>query len=154
MSTATLAVSAIQNGSVIDHIPHGSALRLVKLLGLAHYAQKITLGLNLPSKSMGSKDLLKIEGRLLTEAEIHEIAVFAANASINLIEDYKVQHKFTAILPQAIKGLLVCPNNNCVSRMPEVSSYFHVKTPRQEVNLICHYCEGVYKKEDIVEYTR
>jgi len=154
MSTATLAVSAIQNGSVIDHIPHGSALRLIQLLGLDQYNEKITLGLNLPSKSMGRKDLLKIEGRLLNESDIYEIAVFAPNASINLIEDYEVKHKFTAILPAAIKGLLVCPNSNCVSRNPDVSSYFHVQTPRQEVNLVCHYCEGVFRKEDIVEYTR
>lgn len=154
MNTSTLAVAAIQNGSVIDHIPAGSALRLVKLLKLAEHKNTVTLGLNLPSKSMGKKDLLKIEGRFLTQNEIHEIAVFAPHATINLIHDYKLKDKFTATLPEAIKGLLICPNKNCISHASDVSSHFKVQTLRQEVILHCHYCESIYKKENLMEHSK
>jgi aspartate carbamoyltransferase regulatory subunit len=154
MSTSTLAVSAIQNGSVIDHIPAGSAVRLLKLLQLKTHPNTVTIGLNLPSKSMGKKDLLKIEGRFLTTNEIHEIAIFAPNATINLIHNFKLKDKFTATLPEAIKGLLVCPNKNCVSVNKDIVSNFEIQTLRQVVQLHCHYCEGVFQKEDIKEYTR
>lgn len=154
MSTETLAVSAIQNGSVIDHIPAGSGVRLIELLQLKNHPNTITVGLNLPSKSMGKKDLLKIEGRFLTPHEIHEIAVFAPPATINLIHNFKLRDKFSATLPESIKGLLVCPNTNCVSRSKDVISLFHVEAQRQVVQLHCHYCEGFFSKEDIMEYTR
>lgn len=154
MTQSTLAVSAIQNGSVIDHIPAGSAVRLMKLLQLKTHPNTVTMGLNLPSKSMGKKDLLKIEGRFLTSDEIHEIAIFAPNATINLIHDFKLKDKFTATLPKAIKGLLVCPNKNCVSNGKDITSNFEIQILRQAVQLHCHYCEGMFQKEDIVEYTR
>jgi aspartate carbamoyltransferase regulatory subunit len=151
---STLAVAAIQNGSVIDHIPAGSGVRLIKLLQLTIHPNTVTVGLNLPSKSMGKKDLLKIEGRFLTPNEIHEIAIFAPQATINLIHDFKLKDKFTATLAQSITGLLVCPNPNCVSHHQDVQSHFDILTPRQIVQLHCHYCEGVFQKEEIIEYTR
>lgn len=154
MTTETLAVSAIQNGSVIDHIPAGGATRLIKLLQLKQHPNTVTVGLNLPSKSMGKKDLLKIEGRFLTPQEISEIAIFAPNATINLIHNFKLKDKFSATLPDNISALLVCPNKNCVSRNKDVISKFEILTLRQVVQLHCHYCEGVFQKEDITEYTR
>jgi aspartate carbamoyltransferase regulatory subunit len=154
MTIATLAVAAIQNGSVIDHIPAGSGVRIIELLQLKEHPNTVTVGLNLPSKSMGKKDLLKIEGRFLTPHEIHEIAIFAPNATINLIHDFKLKDKFSATLPESIRGLLVCPNQNCISRNKDITSLFNIEVQRQVVQLHCHYCEGVFFKEAIVEYTR
>ena len=61
MERKTLAVAAIKNGTVIDHITAGHALRIVKFFNLKSHHKPITLGLNLPSGSMEYKDIIKIE---------------------------------------------------------------------------------------------
>lgn len=59
-------VFKIQDGTVIDHIPHWKALQVVELLGLRDRVSLVTIGIGLNSDKMGKKDLLKIEGRELT----------------------------------------------------------------------------------------
>ena len=90
-----LSVSAIENGTVIDHIPAGQGMRIVRLLKLADHKKKVTLGLNLPSKSLGYKDLIKVEGREISVEEANQIALFAPKASINIIRNFQIQKKFS-----------------------------------------------------------
>ena len=57
-----LEVEAIVNGSVIDHIPAGQGINILKhfrMLDTQRTGAKITVGFNLPSKTMGLKDLIK-----------------------------------------------------------------------------------------------
>lgn len=126
MTDKTLLVEAIQSGTVIDHIPAGQALHIVELLRIKDHPEAVTLGLNLVSKRLGKKDIIKIGGRLLTEAEAGEIAVFAQGARINLIKHYKVINKMIAALPEVLKKILVCPNANCITRCEPVDTLFHV----------------------------
>lgn len=153
MIDTTLLVEAIQTGTVIDHIPAGQALRIIELLGIKDHAEAVTLGLNLVSKRLGKKDLIKISKRFLTEAEAAEIAVFAQGARINLIENYKVVGKMTAALPQTLKKILVCPNSRCITRHEKLETLFHILSSRGEIRLSCHYCEQVFSRVDIKEYT-
>lgn len=152
MTKKTLMVEAIENGTVIDHIPAGQALRILELLkmDISHYA--VTLGLNLESKRVGKKDIIKISGRFLSELEASEIAVFAPAAKINIIRDYQVIEKITAELPENLKKILLCPNQNCVTRHENVSSHFHVEALRGDIRLTCHYCERVFLRPEIKEY--
>lgn len=148
----TLMVEAIQNGTVIDHIPAGQALRLLELLKIKNSQHAVTLGLNLESKRLGKKDILKIEGRFLTETEASEVAVFAAGAHINIIRNFEVTEKITAELPEHLKKILLCPNHNCISRHEQLDSLFHVEASRGDIRLTCHYCERVFLRPEIQEY--
>jgi len=148
----TLMVEAIHNGTVIDHIPAGQALRIVELLKMKDAHNALTLGLNLESKRLGKKDILKIEGRFLSEIEAGEIAVFAPGARINLIRDFEVVEKMTAALPQELHKILICPNQNCITHTEPMDSFFHVKATRGDIRLSCHYCEGEFVRSDIAEY--
>lgn len=153
MSPKTLLVEALQNGTVIDHIPAGQALRIIGFLKLNTAPHAVTLGLNLESKRLGKKDLIKISGRFLSELEASEIAVFAPEARINIIRDYQVVEKMRAVLPKELKTILLCPNENCVSRKERLRSFFHVEAVRRdEIRLSCHYCERVFLRPDIKEY--
>ena len=58
MGKETLSVSAIKNGTVIDHIKAGKALQIVPLLDLTSGQQQVTVGINLRSLSLGQKILL------------------------------------------------------------------------------------------------
>lgn len=145
----TLSVSAIEHGVSIDHIPAGQAIRLVSLLGLVNHKNQITIGLNLHSKQQGLKDIIKIQGRNLTEQEQHEVAIIAPNATINFIENYQVVKKIKTSPPEKIIGLLTCPNPTCITNQEPMASHFYVKQAREGVRLICKFCEKSYAREEV-----
>ncbi len=148
----TLSVAAIKDGTVIDHIPVGSAIIILQLLKLLPEHHRVSLGLNLSSTSMGFKDLIKIEGRFLTEKEAHDIAVFAPKATINIIKDYKLAKKLSAELPSAVERILVCPNPRCITNCQQIITLFHVEEHRQHVFLKCHFCEKIFERSEIKDY--
>jgi aspartate carbamoyltransferase regulatory subunit len=148
--TKTLSVSAIKNGTVIDHIRAGQALRIMKLLKvLDANKNKVTLGLNLPSRLMGLKDLMKIENRVLTNDEANEIVIFAPEATINIIENFEVKQKITTHLPESIANVFHCPNRACVTTKESVNTIFHISDQGKKVKLTCHYCEKEFDRDKV-----
>lgn len=137
----TLSVAAIEDGTVIDHIPAGQGLRIVHLLKLADHRKKVTLGLNLPSELFRFKDLIKVEGREITEEEASQIAVFAPKATISIIRGFQLERKFSVTLPETITRVLSCPNNRCITNHERVTPRFSVNRYGVNVHLQCHYCE-------------
>ena len=152
MSKKTLMIEALKNGTVIDHIPAGQALRLIELLKLSQANNAITLGLNLESKRLGKKDILKISDHYLTEKERGEVAVFALSASINIVNDYEITQKFTSVLPEELYKILVCPNDRCITNAESMNSHFYVTSDRGDIKLSCHYCENIFSRGDIKRY--
>lgn len=152
MSKKTLRVSKIKDGTVIDHITSGHALDVAKILGLADLrAGVITIAMNVPSKRLGHKDMLKIEGRFIAASELDKIALLAPRASINIVKDYKVVGKQRVKLPDVIKGIVKCDNPACVSNSNEpVQTKFYVEK-EEPLRLKCHYCGHVMEKQDILK---
>lgn len=151
-----LQVEAIQQGTVIDHIPAGQGIRILKLLHLQSGGKRITVGMNLPSQDFGLKDIIKVEGRQFTEQEAHQLALFAPKGTINVIDDYIVVNKFTMQLPETLVGVFNCPNSNCVSLNEPVKSFFYISSKGKdtaadsEVKMRCKYCEKSFSKEVVV----
>ena len=145
----TLPVSAIKNGTVIDHIHVGQALRIVHLLSLQNTLDKITIGLHLPSKRLGVKDLIKIENRILTENEANEIVVFSPLATINVIENFTVTKKFNTYLPSIMKKVFICPNVNCITQTESMDSHFSIKSQGKQIKLTCHFCDKEFDRDKI-----
>ncbi|MEZ5315136.1 MAG: aspartate carbamoyltransferase regulatory subunit [Chlamydiales bacterium] len=136
-----LSVAAIEYGTVIDHIPAKTGLRIAHLLKLASYRHQVTLGLNLPSKTMGYKDLLKVEGREVSESEASQIAIFAPKATINIIQNFELVKKFSVTLPEKIEGILHCSNEHCVTNHQEILTRFKVSVSSHLISLKCYYCD-------------
>ncbi|ADI37714.1 Aspartate carbamoyltransferase regulatory chain [Waddlia chondrophila 2032/99] len=146
----TLPVSAIQNGTVIDHIPAGKALKIVKLLNLSTERLQTTLGLNLPSGILGLKDLIKIEGFVLSSESASKTAILAPLATVNIINNYEVQEKFQVSLPKKIQSVISCPNTLCISSQEKVDSIILVKERwKGNIQLQCHYCRKQFSHQDI-----
>ena len=80
-----LEVAALENGTVIDHIPSDQLFKVVSLLGLEKLNKSITIGNNLISKKIGKKGIIKIADTFFKEEEINKIALIAPNAKINII---------------------------------------------------------------------
>ncbi|MCD6039300.1 MAG: pyrI [Gammaproteobacteria bacterium] len=145
----TLPVSAIENGTVIDHIRSGQAPRIMHLLNVLQSKNKVTVGLNLPSKLIGLKDLLKIENRVLTNDEANEIVIFAPEATINIIKNFEVIQKITTHLPQTIPHVFLCPNPVCITHKESMESFFHIEDQGKQIKLICHYCEKEFNRDQV-----
>lgn len=146
----TLPVSAIRNGTVIDHIPAKQALKIVKLLKLAIENVQITLGLNLPSLKLQYKDLIKVEHINLTREDASQIAILAPQATVNIIRNFEVYEKFQVSLPDSIKAVISCPNTSCISNHEPIESVILVKQRwRGNVSLQCHFCRKKFSQQDI-----
>jgi len=145
-------VFAIKEGTVIDHINVGHAIKIIRLLNLADEKKVVTVGLNFQSKNLGMKDLIKVEKRELTPEEISQVAVLAPEATINIIRNYKVTKKFKAQIPELIEYVIVCPNPNCITNHENIRTKFHVRYEKKNINLKCNYCERLFVREEIKEY--
>ena len=149
MPSKTLSVAAIKNGTVIDHIPQGTSLRILALLNLTSHPKIVTVGLNLPSQSMKRKDLIKLEDREVTQEEGSRIAVFAPQATIAIIRNYTVVKKISLKIPDSIEHVFLCKNDNCITNKDRMSSKFRIIQAGQSIHLECMYCERMYSQNNI-----
>ncbi len=142
-----LKVKPIKNGTVIDHIPEGLALRVLYIVGIPDpYGNIATLAMNVKSKN-GKKDIVKVENRELERYEVNQIALIASKATINIIRDFEVVDKYQVELPNEIIGLVKCSNLTCISNSNEpIKSRFEV-IEKYPPRIKCHYCDR--EPEDI-----
>jgi len=151
METPKLSVEAIEKGTVIDHIPAGKGLIILRQFKLLHYGSAVTVGFNLPSKTQGSKDIIKITGVWLDDNAANRLALFAPEAVVNTIDHFKVINKRLLTLPDEIAEVFRCPNTNCASHGEPVKSRFYVRKQSGQTKLKCHYCEKTFSRDSVTE---
>jgi len=144
----SIKVTALREGTVIDHLAHGTALRVIHALGIEG-TREILIGLNLESKKLGRKDIIKIERKELSQEDINKIAIISPGATFSIIRDFKVAEKVFPELPKKVEGLVNCTNPSCVTNKFGIPTVFFVL--RQDpVRLRCKYCERTFRKGEIV----
>lgn len=150
MSEQELRIRKIKNGTVIDHISSGNALNVLKILGITgKEGLVVSVAINVPSSKYGKKDIVKIEERVLKQAEVNKIILIAPNATINIIKDYQVIAKKRLKLPAELRGFPKCMNPSCITNSGEpVDSQFEV-VDSEPVRLRCKYCQRITSQSDI-----
>ena len=143
-----VSVSAIKDGTVIDHIPSNATLKVVDILDLKGIRSIISVATNLNSKKMGKKGIIKIGGKDLTKEEVDKIALIAPDATVNIIKNYNVKEKIKVTIPSTINKIIKCSNPNCVTNNEKVATKFSVLN-KDPLKVKCHYCERDMDKEDI-----
>jgi len=144
-----LKVDTIEMGTVIDHIATGKGSKVLEVLGVEDdYPHRIALMMHVPSKKSGKKDIVKIEGRIVDDEKTNLIALISPGTTINIIKNEKVEKKFRVELPEKLTGTGTCPNPNCITKQEEVVQEF---TKEEKKNYRCHYCERVFKAEELVQ---
>jgi len=155
LSDRQLLVRKIENGIVVDHIPAGKAFLVLRLLKLDPNA-RVVIAQNVDSRSLGTKDLIKIEGTYLTSKEIDLIALVAPSASLNIIEDWRVKEKRRVQLPKAIEGIFKCPNPLCPTneKYTPPRTRFDVQTEGrvEATKLRCTYCDSILYYGSVIDY--
>ncbi|MHC4183656.1 MAG: aspartate carbamoyltransferase regulatory subunit [Planctomycetota bacterium] len=143
-----LEVSAIEEGTVIDQIASKSTFKVANILNIQGIDQVVLVGVNLSSKKLGKKGIIKIGGKILTQEEVNKIALIAPDATVNIIEGSELVRKFKVALPDSIEGIVKCFNPNCVSNHQKIQSSFHVIN-KNPIKIRCHYCERLMGTDDI-----
>ncbi len=148
-----LKVSAIRNGTVIDHIPSDKSFQVMKILNLDTSNKQIYFGTALESKKFGKKGIIKISGKYFQDEEISKIALVAPSATLIEITDYEVTKKEKVHLPEYVEKIVRCFNPKCVTNIQDIKTKFRVvEDYNGEMKLACHYCEKTMKKENIEFY--
>jgi aspartate carbamoyltransferase regulatory subunit len=137
-----LKINAIENGTVIDHIPAKNAFKVAKILNLEKEENIVSVATNLKSAKFGKKCIIKVGGKSLTHEEVNKIAIVAPNATVNLIKGYVVKEKTHVHLPDYMENIIQCTNSNCITNSEKVKSKFHVVS-KNPLKVRCHYCERV-----------
>ena len=135
-----MVVSAIENGTVIDHLPTESVYQVIRILGLERYKDEVLIGNYLNSGKLGKKGIIKIKNKHFSKEEVSKIALVAPFATIINIADYKVVRKFNAEIPDHIGSFVRCANPKCITNAEAVPTQFDV-VDKEPLKLRCHYCE-------------
>ncbi len=148
METKEFKVSAIENGTVIDHIPAKSVFQVIRILGLDNFDNQILFGTNLESKKYGTKGIIKVSNKYFKKEEINKIALVAPRATLIVIKDYKVIEKKSVEIPDEVVKIVKCFNPNCITNHERVVTKFTVIS-KDELKLHCHYCEKNTDKKNM-----
>lgn len=133
-------VAAIENGTVIDHIPAEKTFQVVNLLELQKLSTPVTIGYNFTSSKVGCKGIIKVSDKFFTDNEISRLSVVAPNIILNIIRDYEVVEKKQVITPDELCGIVKCNNPKCVTNNEPISTIFNVVDKAAGI-LKCHYCD-------------
>ena len=121
MGKKELQVAAIENGTVIDHIPAEKTYEVAKLLNLQN--------LSVPE-------------------EINRLSVVAPKIVLNIIRNYEVVEKKTVETPDELHGIIKCNNPKCITNNEPMQTYFTVVDKVHGI-VKCHYCDKEQKLDDV-----
>ncbi|GAB1452303.1 aspartate carbamoyltransferase regulatory subunit [Draconibacterium sp.] len=143
-----LKVSAIKEGTVIDHIPAKNLFNVISILGLDVINNQITFGTNLESGKLGAKAIIKVSDKFFEDDEINKIALIAPHAKLNIIRDYLVVEKKVVETPDSISGIVKCFNPKCITNNERIKTSFRVVV-KDPISLKCKYCEKITNANQI-----
>jgi aspartate carbamoyltransferase regulatory subunit len=141
-------IPAIKDGTVIDHIPSRDTFRIMRILDPQEFTHPITVILNMKSKKIGKKGVIKIDNRFLTKNEVNKIAILAPSATVSIIKNYKITEKILVKIPKELAGIINCSNPMCVTNTEKVNTKFRV-IREDPLEAKCLYCERVYGKDEL-----
>ncbi|HAJ99050.1 MAG TPA: aspartate carbamoyltransferase regulatory subunit [Bacteroidales bacterium] len=143
-----LKVTAIENGTVIDHIPANVVFRVIRILGLENYGDMVLFATNLESKKYGKKGIIKVSNKYFKPDELNKIALVAPNATIIEIKNHQVSSKNDVMIGDEVIGIVKCFNPNCVTNFEQVDTRFAV-VDKEDLKLKCHFCEKITRRNSM-----
>jgi aspartate carbamoyltransferase regulatory subunit len=131
-------VSKLKKGIVIDHIKEGNGYKIFHQLGLDKLKDPVVLLNNIPSRKMGTKDLIKIENDIYLDLTV--LGLIDSGVTINVIENGERKEKIKLELPQKVQGILKCKNPRCISSVEDVGDVEFTLVNSETKEYQCEYC--------------
>ena len=135
-----MRIDSIKNGTVIDHIPAGNAMRLYRLLNLDTMDRSVAIMVNVVSGKMAKKDIIKIDG--LIELDTNILGFVAPHVTVNIIRDEKIVEKKHIDLPECLTNVLRCKNPRCITSIEQELPQIFTLTEVERKIYRCIYCEA------------
>ena len=148
MAKNEIMVTAIENGTVIDHIPTEKTYEVASLLHLQELTTPVTIGCNYRSKKIGRKGIIKVADKFFTDEEISRLSVLAPNVVLNIIKDYEVVEKREVRMPDELIGIVKCDNHKCITNNEPMKTRFHVLDKDKGI-LQCRYCNREVRLDQV-----
>lgn len=136
-----LEVKGIENGVVIDHISVGNGLKIFNLL-FADSDNPVVLLMNVASKAIGKKDIIKIEN--VFDVDLNVLGLIDPKITVNVIKNNTLIGKVKATIPKTIKGGLKCQNPRCITHSDDYAvPEFTLLKANGKMEYECSYCEEI-----------
>lgn len=138
-----LEVKGILNGVVLDHIKAGKGLEVFHLLKLNKINAPVVLLMNVDSKDLGKKDIIKIEDK--SDFNFDLLALIDQNITVNIIENNTRIKKFLVKVPEQIVGQIKCKNPRCITNSDSYVQPTFNKYAESErlLEYMCNFCEEI-----------
>lgn len=132
-------IDSVRNGVVIDHITAGNGARLYELLGLDGLTCTVAFIRNVPSKKMGRKDIIKVDGDVTLNLDV--IGYVDPAATVNIIRDGELVEKRNIDMPLQLVNVIKCKNPRCITSCEQELDHIVRLTDREKKVYRCIYCE-------------
>ena len=129
----------LQEGTVVDHLPVGTAARALAILGLPREGP-VTVGMNVPSRRYGLKDIIRVEGMALRKSETDRLALLGPHVTVSIVKGGRVASKQRLEVPERLVGVLRCGNPTCITNHERIPPVFD-RVSVEPLRLRCAYCE-------------
>ena len=136
-------IDSVRNGVVIDHITAGNGPRLYELLGLDSLTCTVAFIRNVPSKKMGRKDIIKVDGDVTLNLDV--IGYVDPAATVNIIRDGELVEKKTIAMPLQLVNVIKCKNPRCITTVEQELDHIFKLTDVEKGVYRCIYCETAAK---------
>ncbi len=134
-----MTVDSIQNGIVIDHIAAGRGMKLYELLGLHGTETPVAMMMNVSSRKLGKKDIIKIDGDFSLNLDV--IGYVDPGATVNIIRNGVRAEKKQIDVPERLENVIRCKNPRCISTTEQELPQVFLLTDRKEKEYRCAWCE-------------
>ena len=140
-----MEVTSIQNGIIIDHVPAGTALKVLEYLKIDPSKTRLALIMNADSHLYGTKDIIKIEGGL-DVVDLDMLGYIDHNITVNIIRDDRIVEKKALKLPKKIVNVIHCKNPRCITSIEQELPHIFYLADEKSETYRCQYCEEKYSE--------
>ncbi|MCQ2405821.1 MAG: aspartate carbamoyltransferase regulatory subunit [Oscillospiraceae bacterium] len=135
-----MRVDEIKNGIVIDHIEGGKSMDIYDLLQLGTFDCPVAILRNVPSRKMGKKDIIKIDGHF--DIDFNLLGFISPTITVDIINDGHVTEKKHIDLPEKVMDIIKCKNPRCISSVEQEIHHIFYLADRQKGIYRCTYCDA------------
>lgn len=134
-----MQVTGISEGIVLDHITQGNGLKIFSKLNLAALDHPVVLLMNVPSRLLGRKDIIKIQN--IKDIDLAMIGLVDSSTTVNVIVGGEIVRKHKVGIPEEVKGLFKCSNPRCVTNSDTYAEPSFRLVGARSREYACEYCE-------------
>ena len=142
-----LTINSIKDGIVIDHIKAGCGIKIFNYLGLDKADFRVALIMNVESKKLGKKDIIKIEN--VIDLDYTVLGLLDPNITIDVIEKETIKEKISLKLPERVENVIKCKNPRCITSVEKYVPHIFYLIDEKKGEYRCKYCDEIYKVSEM-----